>query len=195
MFSKPIYTFLILLVLVTVVTIADHHKQPQNVIAAAIPTPIKVIVINPPCFNPLELPLNATGEFKAYMGWDAIKDKVTLQWFLQQFCWTDEHGFRRFNNKYVIAVGTGFATHVGQELKITLSTGVVFYAIVGDIKKDIHTDFTNRFVPCNGNIIEFLIDKKVMKQAVLDKGTISELSDMVGKVIKIEILDEREENK
>lgn len=133
----------------------------------------------------LDIPNEADGQFKAYMDYRTIRDKTSKQWYLQQLCYTDELGFRRFNGNYVVAVGTGYADRIGQELIITLSGGVIFTAIVGDIKQDRHTDINNQYVPQNGNIVEFVVDTLEMDHTIILNGCISGL-DMFGKIIGLE---------
>jgi hypothetical protein len=120
------------------------------------------------------------------MDYRAIEDKLTAQWYLQQLCRTDSEGFRRFNNRYVVAVGTGYADCVGQELRVTLSSGIVFYAIVGDIKRNSDTDATNRYA-VSGNIIEFIIDTTIMDFEHIRRGDISG-AGLFGAVVGLEKL-------
>lgn len=136
-------------------------------------------------YNTLELPAEATGEFKTYMDYRKIKDKTSKQWNLQQLATTNEKGFRIFNGRYLVAVGTYYATEVGKELKITLDNGFVFYAMVGDIKMDIHTDANNQYIPINGNIVEFIVDTNKLDPKTKKLGDISN-SGFEGKIAMIE---------
>jgi hypothetical protein len=136
-------------------------------------------------YNTLELPIEATGEFKTYMDYRKIKDKTSKQWNLQQLATTNEKGFRVFNGRYLVAVGSYYATEIGKELKITLDNGFVFYAMVGDIKMDIHTDANNQYVPINGNIIEFIVDIDKLDPKTKKLGDISNLG-FEGKIVRIE---------
>lgn len=136
-------------------------------------------------YNTLELPTEATGEFKTYMDFKKITNKSSKQWALQQLATTNEKGFRVFNGKYLVAVGTYYATEVGKELKITLDNGFVFYAMVGDIKMDIHTDKNNQYVPANGNIVEFIVDTNKLDPLTKKLGDVSNLG-FEGKIVRIE---------
>lgn len=136
-------------------------------------------------YNTLELPAEATGEFKTYMDYRKIKDKTSKQWNLQQLATTNEKGFRVFNGRYLVAVGSYYATEAGKELKITLDNGFVFYVMVGDIKMDIHTDANNQYVPINGNIIEFIVDIDKLDPKTKKLGDISNLG-FEGKIVRIE---------
>jgi len=136
-------------------------------------------------YNTLELPTEATGEFKTYMDYRKITDKTSKQWNLQQLATTNEKGFRVFNGRYLVAVGSYYANEVGKELKITLDNGFVFYAMVGDIKMDIHTDANNQYVPINGNIVEFIVDIDKLDPITKKLGDVSNLG-FEGKIVKIE---------
>lgn len=136
-------------------------------------------------YNPMELPSKTKGEFKTYMDYRKIKDKTSKQWNLQQLATTNEKGFRIFNGRYLVAVGSYYATEVGKELKITLDNGFVFYAMVGDIKMDIHTDANNQYVPINGNIVEFIVDVDKLDPKTKKLGDISN-SGFEGKIVRIE---------
>lgn len=136
-------------------------------------------------YNTLELPAEATGEFKTYMDYRKIKDKTSKQWNLQQLATTNEKGFRVFNGRYLVAVGSYYANEVGKELKITLDNGFVFYAMVGDIKMDIHTDANNQYIPINGNIVEFIVDIDKLDPKTKKLGDISNLG-FEGKIVRIE---------
>lgn len=131
------------------------------------------------------LPDEADGSFKTYMDYRMITDKSSRQWHLQQLAYTDSEGFRKFSGSYLIAVGTYYADEVGKEFRITLDSGIVFHAMVGDIKQDIHTDANNQYVTSNGNIVEFIVD--VDKLDVLTKklGNVSN-SGLEGSIVKIE---------
>lgn len=136
-------------------------------------------------YNSLELPTEATGEFKTYMDFRKITNKSSKQWNLQQLATTNNEGFRVFNGKYLVAVGTYYAAEVGKELRITLDDGSVFYAMVGDIKMDIHTDTNNQYIPKNGNIVEFIVDVEKLDPLTKKLGNISN-SGFEGEIAMIE---------
>jgi len=101
--------------------------------------------------------------FKSWMDWRAITSRSSRQWRLQQIAYTCENGLRRVDGKYMIALGTYFLHYgVGDVFEITLSSGVVFRAVVGDVKSDAHTDSTNRFHLSDGSVLEFIVDRHHM---------------------------------
>ena len=131
------------------------------------------------------LPEDADGSFKTYMDYKKITNKSSRQWHLQQLAYTDSEGFRKFNDSYLVAVGTYYADEVGKEFRVTLDSGIVFHAMVGDIKQDIHTDANNQYVTMNGNIMEFIVDVDKLDELTKKLGNVSN-SGLEGSIIKIE---------
>ena len=131
------------------------------------------------------LPEDADGSFKTYMDYEKITNKSSRQWHLQQLAYTDSEGFRKFNDSYLVAVGTYYADEVGKEFRVTLDSGIVFHAIVGDIKQDIHTDANNQYVTTNGNIVEFIVDVDKLDGLTKKLGNVSN-SGLEGSIIKID---------
>ena len=135
-------------------------------------------------YNELELPEEADGKFKTYMDYRRITDKTSKQWELQQRAWTEERGFRKISEHFLVAVGTFYADEVGKELLIEFEDEQQIKAIVGDIKQDKHTDPTNRYVPVNGNIVEFIVDVEKLDPEVIRRGDVS-LLGLNGKITSI----------
>ena len=136
-------------------------------------TESKFVEVEQIVYNELELPEEADGKFKTYMDYRKITDKSSKQWELQQLAWTEERGFRKIGEHFLVAVGTFYADEVGKELLIEFEDGQQIKAIVGDIKQDRHTDPTNRYVPINGNIVEFIVDIEKLDPEVIRCGDVS----------------------
>ena len=135
-------------------------------------------------YNELELPEEADGKFKTYMDYRKITNKDSKQWKLQEQAWTEGRGFRKIGEHFLVAVGTFYADEVGKELLIEFEDGQRIKAIVGDIKQDRHTDPTNRYVPINGNIVEFIVDAEKLEPEVIRLGDVSWLG-LNGKIKSI----------
>ncbi len=131
--------------------------------------------------------------FKTYTDYRCITDKTSKQYEIRNQCYTDDDGMRRLisNNDYIIALGTYYTNQAGERFKVTLSTGVEFYATVGDIKKNKDTDESNRYVQENGNLIEFHIDEEVIPKMITKLGDVSYLEQFKGQVIKVEKVIEK----
>jgi hypothetical protein len=129
-------------------------------------------------------------DFKSYMDYRAITNRHSDQYMLQQECSTDpDTGIRVHNGYYCIALGTYYSSTIGERFKITLDTGEELLCEIGDIKADCHTDDTNRYVPCNGNIVEFIVDTKKLPKEVRRMGTLSAIDIFEGSVESIEKLE------
>lgn len=102
------------------------------------------------------VPTAETGA-KRWMDYRHITAKSSMQYKLQQDAWTDEYGFRRYGEYYMIAMGTYYAEQCGKLFEITLENGFTFLGLISDIKQDQHTDSLHQHR--YGNVVEFIIDK------------------------------------
>ena len=142
------------------------------------------------CAKPVEyaVPVGDTS-FKSYMDWRAITDKYSDQYRLQEKCWTDDNGLRRYNDYYVIAVGSYYSTHIGEKFTISLDNGNEFTAVVGDFKADEHTDSLHRYTLTSAgskNVVEFVVDTKSLPDMARKMGDISYVSGFDGNIDRIE---------
>jgi len=133
----------------------------------------------------------ARSQFKSWMDWRSITYRNSRQWRRQQIAYTCDTGFRRVNGLYMIALGTYFLYQgVGDVFDITLSSGITFRGVVGDVKSDRHTDPTNRFHVSDGSIVEFIVDRQVMcRYALFTRGDVS-FAGFPGEVVFIERIPE-----
>ena len=147
----------------------------------------------------LDIPTCNT-EFKTYMDYRCITDKTSAQYELQQFAWTDEDGFRRIGDDYIVAMGTYYAENVGDRFKITLDTDNEITVIIGDIKQDVHTDYFNQYTPIydengiffSGNVLEFIVDIDVLPKKPRRLGTVSYFDNLKGNIKSIERIETEE---
>ena len=155
---------------------------------------------------PMEIPTETldiptcNSEFKTYMDYRCITDKTSAQYELQQFAWTDEDGFRRIGDDYIVAMGTYYAENVGDRFRITLDTDNEITVIIGDIKQDIHTDYFNQYTPIydengiffSGNVLEFIVDTDVLPKIPRRLGTVSYFDYLKGNIKTIERIETEE---
>ena len=147
----------------------------------------------------LDIPTCNT-EFKTYMDYRCITDKTSAQYELQQFAWTDEDGFRRIGDNYIVAMGTYYAENVGDRFRITLDTDNEITVIIGDIKQDAHTDYFNQYTPIydengiffSGNVLEFIVDTDVLPKIPRRLGTVSYFDYLKGNIKTIERIETEE---
>lgn len=131
--------------------------------------------------------------FKSYMSWRAITNTRSDQYKLQQECWTDVNGLRRYDEYYVIALGSYYTDEIGDTFRVTLDTGKSFKAVVGDFKADRHTDELHQYTPTSDVgkcVIEFVVDTKALNSTAKRMGDISYIKGFDGNVKKIERLEE-----
>ena len=100
---------------------------------------------------------------KTYMHYKAITNKSSKQYQLQQHpdIYTDDEGFRKIDDKFMIAIGTYFQAEVGQEVEVELDGGSKFSAIVGDIKANKHT-VDNMQHSTDGSVVEFIVGDNLL---------------------------------
>lgn len=135
-----------------------------------------------------EIP-DAGTAFKTLMDFRSIKDKTSRQWQLQQEAWTDEQGFRRYGDYYMVALGTYYASECGRLFRISFEGGGVIEAVVGDIKSDMDTDALHQHR--DGNVVEFIVDTGAISRDCMVMGDMSWADTRFrGKVESIEYLDE-----
>lgn len=127
--------------------------------------------------------------FKSYMSYRAITNTKSAQYRLQEECWTDDNGLRRYNNDYVIAVGSYYTNTIGERFKITLDSGNSFYAVIGDFKADKHTDSLHQYTPTESVgkcVVEFVVDTSTLDRTARKMGDISYIEGFDGNVEKME---------
>lgn len=124
-------------------------------------------------YQSYEVP-NIDTSFMAYMDYRKITDETTIQYEMQQQAYTDENGFRKIGEDYCIALGSYYTNYeCGIRFKITLDNGYSFTGIIADLKDDRHTDKeTHTHIKKNGNVIEYIIDDKVMPNEALELGNL-----------------------
>lgn len=111
---------------------------------------------------------------------------------LQLSAWTDEFGCRRYNDDYIVGLGSFYSVDIGDRFEITLDTGRVFTIILGDGKADCDTDELNMFTPCFNyegeycaNILEFIVDKDVMYDKCYQYGSLDYHDEFKGDIVKM----------
>lgn len=132
---------------------------------------------------------NGDMSFFTYMDYRRITDKSSRQWELQQECWTDSKGLRRYNSDYLIALGSYFSTNIGDRFLITLDNGFEFTAVLGDCRADYYMDASNKYVEMTcgkKNIIEFIVDIYALDENVSLSGNIGSYSNYSGNIVSIQ---------
>lgn len=114
---------------------------------------------------------------------------------MQLLAWTDDLGCRRYNDYYIVGLGSAYADKLGEVFEAELETGVIFRIITGDMKADRDTDISNRFGECYNydgeycaNILEFIIDKEVLAKEAYLWGGVDYYEKFKGNIIRMTYL-------
>lgn len=106
---------------------------------------------------------------KTYMDYKTITNTASTQYQIQQDCYTDGDGLRRYkDDEYVVAVGSKIAD-VGDYITVELSTGEVLDCIVGDSKGDRWYHLCGK----GHNIVEFIVDVDTLDPDAKRAGDVS----------------------
>lgn len=106
---------------------------------------------------------STTSTFKSWMDYRKITNTTTRQWRLQQTATTDEYGFRKVGDYYMVAMAKMYGP-VGTKYMITFSGGQTMPVIIGDLKANtscVHPD---------GSMIELIVDSQIMPGNVKRSG-------------------------
>ena len=130
----------------------------------------------------------SNSSFKSYMDYGTITDRKSKQYKIQAESETDENGLRTYKGYYTVAVGTGFGASVGECIDVQLSTGELLHCVIGDIKKNEHTDSTHMQVAHNGNVVEFIVDMHKLNHVARERGDISYIDGFEGYVKTVSVM-------
>lgn len=120
--------------------------------------------------------------FKTFMDAGSIKNKTSSQYALQQQAETLDNGLRVLDDRYMVAIGTGFHAEVGDLVDVCMESGTTLKCVVGDIKRDVDTDETNKQIPHNGNVVEFIVDTDKLDKSVVYAGDVSKIDGFEGEI-------------
>lgn len=165
------------------------NKQSNEVQAATLKTQ----------YTSLSVP-NINSSCKRWMDYRKTSKKSSPQYkFREKYGWVDSKGFMRCSGErdlgiaddyYFIALGSYYGTTIGTKYRITTDTGNVFYGVLAECKADIHTNSTHQYTKqSNPDIVEFIIDKKVLNKEVRRAGNANVYMPLNGSITKIERID------
>lgn len=117
-----------------------------------------------------------TSTFKSWMDHDTITNHSTRQWALKQIATTDESGFRKIDDFYMVAMAKQYGP-VGTKYLITFSSGSRIYVIIGDLKAGttcVHPD---------KSMIEFIVSTDTLLKSVKSSGNVNKVFE--GTIVEI----------
>lgn len=126
------------------------------------------------------MPVCAPGStFKSWMDYRKITSTSSRQWKLQQEAYTDDQGFRRIGEYYMVAMARQYGP-VGKKHLITFSSGASILAVIGDIKGGTtckHPD---------SSMLEFIIDAQTISPVIKRSGNVNKVYE--GTIISIHVV-------
>lgn len=134
-------------------------------------------------YKSIDVP-NVNSSFKAFMDYRKLTNKNSIQYKMQQKATTDKLGFRKYEECYMIALGTFYSNKCGEKFIIKFDSGITINAIIGDIKDDKHTNSTHQYTINKNNMIEFIVDTKKLNKETRARGDVS-YSGFLGKITEI----------
>ena len=96
-----------------------------------------------------------------YMPYTAVTAKSSAQYQLlnSDECYTDPvSGIRMVEDRYCIALGSGYTHTVGQKVDLIMEDGSIVECILADCKSDAHTDASHKYHSKDGSVAEFVVD-------------------------------------
>lgn len=156
----------------------------QQIEIDELPAPKETAVV-----ESLDIPELSDSSFKSYMDFRTITCTASDQYRMQQEAYTDEYGLRKIGDYYCVALGTYYTPRCGATFHIITDNGNEFDVIVADIKADVHTDSTNRYVPMAdgmGNIVEFIVDTSELDEYVRLLGSVDGYDHLSGNIVAIQ---------
>lgn len=133
---------------------------------------------------------------KKWESYTAITNQRTMNYKLTHSAQTitDSMGFRKYDGRYLIAVGSGICSQPGTYMDVKLANGTVIPCIMGDGKADIHTDSNNIYTNVNSTwcCSEFIVDKNVVKEKWNGAGDCSRvMTGWDSPVVEIKVYNKR----
>lgn len=119
--------------------------------------------------------------FKSWMDYRKITSATSRQWKLQQYATTDESGFRKIDEYFMVAMAKQYGP-VGTKYIITLSSGVSIPVIIGDVKSGttcVHPDTS---------MLEFIIDVESILPVVKRSGNVNKVFE--GTIVEIRVVED-----
>lgn len=123
--------------------------------------------------------------FKCWMPMNSITDKTSKQYALIKNAKAMNYGIANYQNHYLVALGKRYG-EIGDEVIITLDTGVILKVFLADFKKTYETiGWGLHPISKNRNcMLEFIVDPHLIAPNVKSSGDLSSIYP--GQIVKIE---------
>lgn len=129
--------------------------------------------------------------FKSYMSYKAITNTGSKAYAIQHtYAYTGDYGIRQVDNRYCVAIGSGFNASVGTYIDVVLENNTVIQCVVSDIKDDGDTDADNMITLSNGCACEFVVDISALDSNAKRSGDMSACDEnWKSRVVKIKVYE------
>ena len=135
---------------------------------------------------------NCNSTVRSYMAYTAVTSKTSAQYALlnSQKAYTDKKtGFRMYEGRYCIAVGSGYTQKIGTKIDLVLSNGAILKCVLGDCKSDKDTDeATHTYCKWDGSVAEFIIDNDYFKTGT-ERNPVNTALDQFDSIEKVVVIN------
>ena len=136
----------------------------------------------------VEMDVPSGNSFKSYMDCSYITDESSAQYQFKYDYLCSASGIMVVDGRYVVAIGSYYATEIGTRLDLVMENGSVVPCILGDCKADCHTDSTNRQHSVDGSVVEFIISTDNLDEKARQMGDCSYADErLMGEISAIRI--------
>lgn len=101
---------------------------------------------------------------RTHMAYTKVTSRTSAQYALlnSDDAYTDKKtGFRMYQGRYCIAVGSGYTQKIGNKIDLVMEDGSIIQCVLGDCKADKDTDAeTHTYCKWDGSVAEFIIDNE-----------------------------------
>lgn len=124
---------------------------------------------------------STTSTFKSWMDYRKITSTSSRQWKYQQIATTDDSGFRKIDEYYMVAMAKQYGP-VGTKYLISFSGGSQIYAMIGDIKGGTTCTHPDK------SMLEFIVDIETLLPIIKRSGNVNKVFE--GTIIEIRKVSE-----
>ena len=136
----------------------------------------------------IEMGVPSNNSFKSYMDKNCLTNISSAQYALKSEYLDSASGIMMVDDRYVVAVGTYYATKVGTRIDLVMQNESVVPCIVGDIKADCDTDALNQQHTIDGSVVEFIVDTNRLVSEAKQRGDTSYADpNLMGEIASIRV--------
>lgn len=127
--------------------------------------------------------------FKTWMDYRTITNRRSKQYQTQRQSVNSPNGFRKYQGRYCVALGSHFGFKIGDKFNLVLKNGTVIPCVMADLKSDQHTDSSHIFTRHSNCMSEFIVDSRALNANVKRMGDCSAIDGWDSPVVKVLAID------